>query len=82
MRRGSAEEEERLIIPMAQLFKMMMARHIVITVAFLLLGLGGLGSIVGANQHNEYEELGIYPQREHSLTKPYQGLLILICLSY
>ncbi|KAH9391428.1 Vesicular integral-membrane protein VIP36 [Tyrophagus putrescentiae] len=43
---------------------------IVITVAFVLL-LGG-GS-VRANQHNEYEEIGIYPQREHSLTKPYQG---------
>ena len=55
---------------------------IVITVAFVLL-LGG-GS-VRANQHNEYEEIGIYPQREHSLTKPYQGLFTLsfelLCLS-
>jgi len=23
--------------------------------------------------HTEYEEIGIYPQKEHSLTKPYQG---------
>lgn len=23
--------------------------------------------------HNEYEEVGVYPQKEHSLMKPYQG---------
>ncbi|KAI2803579.1 hypothetical protein RDWZM_001565 [Blomia tropicalis] len=28
---------------------------------------------IQSSSHTEYEEMGIYPQRDHSLTKPYQG---------
>lgn len=25
--------------------------------------------------HTEYEDMGLYPQKEHSLVKPYQGII-------
>ncbi len=31
-------------------------------------------SIVYSNDSNEWESKGIYAKKEHSLTKPYQGL--------
>lgn len=33
---------------------------------------------IQSSSHTEYEEMGIYPQRDHSLTKPYQGKIVFV----